>query len=235
MGYVRRSERIRVVVVLIVGLMAIGFLTWGMGKIYLEIVGQASSEKAEAVQYRSKDANPLPDIVLTLPEVKFWTCQVGVFQSESNAQLRKEQLRVSNLNAEVIRTDPWTVGIGFGHSADELKGLRQSLADKGISTVPKQVLLPERSFRVVGNASQLTAELLTNVNSILQEGLTAEALIKENQAWNALAGDYPPKELGGLHQFYCKIREKTTFEDQKALMLSLFAESQMVINRLSGK
>ena len=235
MGYVRFSERIRVVVVLIVGLMAIGLLTWGVGRIYLEIVGQASSEKAESVQYRSKDANPLPDIVLILPEVKFWTCQVGVFQNENNAQLRKEQLRVLNLNAEVIRTDPWTVGIGFGHSADELKGLRQSLADKEISTVPKQVVLPERSFRVVGNASQLTVELLTNVNTILQEGLTAEALIKEKQAWNALAGDYPPKELDGLHQFYCKVREKTTFEDQKALILSLFLEFQMVINKLSGK
>jgi len=235
MGYMRLSERIRVVVVLLLGIMAIGLLTWGVGKIYLELVGQSSREKAEAVQYRSKDANPLTDTVLILPEVKFWTCQVGVFQSERNAQLRKEQLRVMNLNAEVISTDPWTVGIGLGHSADELKGLRQSLADKEISTVPKQVVLPERSFRVAGNGSQLTVELLTNVNTILHEGLTVEALVKEKQAWNALAGDYPPKELEGLHQFYSKVREKTTFEDQKALGLSLFFESQRVMNRLSGK
>ena len=235
MGYMSLSERIRVVVVLIVGIMAIGLLTWGVGKIYLELVGQSSREKAEAVQYRSKDANPLTDTVLILPEVKFWTCQVGVFQSESNAQLKKEQLVVLNLNAEVISTDPWTVGIGLGHSADELKGLRQSLADKGISAVPKQVVLPERSFRVAGNGSQLTVELLTNVNTILQEGLTVEALVKEKQVWNALVGDYPPKELEGLHQFYSKVREKTTFEDQKALGLSLFFESQRVINRFSGK
>ena len=235
MGYMRPSERIRVVVVLIVGIMAIGLLTWGVGKIYLELVGQSSRKRAEAVQYLSKDANPLTDTVLILPEVKFWTCQVGVFQSERNAQLRKEQLGVLNLNAEVISTDPWTVGIGLGHSADELKGLRQSLADKEISTVPKQVVLPERSFRVAGNGSQLTVELLTNVNTILQEGLTVEALVKEKQAWNALAGDYPPKELEGLHQFYSKVREKITFEDQKALGLSLFFESQRVINRFSGK
>lgn len=231
----RLSERIRVVVVLIVGIMAIGLLTWGVGKIYLELVGQSSRKKAEAVQYRSKDANPLTDTVLILPEVKFWTCQVGVFQSERNAQLRKEQLRVLNLNAEVISTDPWTVGIGLGHSADELKGLRQSLANKEISTVPKQIVLPERSFRVAGNGLQLTVELLTNVNTILHEGLTVEALVKEKQAWNALAGDYPPKELEGLHQFYSKIREKNIFEDQKALGLTLFFESQRVINTLSGK
>lgn len=235
MGYMSLSERIRVVVVLIVGIMAIGLLTWGVGKIYLELVGQSSREKAEEVQYRSKDANPLTDTVLILPEVKFWTCQVGVFQSERNAQLRKEQLGVLNLNAEVISTDPWTVGIGLGHSADELKGLRQSLADKEISTVAKQFVLPERSFRVAGNGWQLTVELLTNVNTILQEGLTVEALVKEQQAWNTLVGDYPPKELEGLHQFYSKVRGKTTFEDQKALGLAFFSESQRVINRLSGK
>lgn len=231
----RLSERIRVVVVLIVGIMAIGLLTWGVGKIYLELVGQSSRKKAEAVQFRSKDADPLTDTVLILPEVKFWTCQVGIFQSERNAQLRKEQLRVLDLNPEVISTDPWTVGIGLGHSADELKGLRQSLANKEISTIPKQVVLPERSFRVAGNGLQLTVELLTNVNTILHEGLTVEALVKEKQAWNALAGDYPPKELEGLHKFYNKIREKNTFEDQKALGLTLFFESQRVINRFSGK
>lgn len=235
MGYMSLSERVRVAVALIVGIMAIGLLTWGVGKIYLELVGQSSRAKAEAVQSRSKEANPLTDTVLKLPEVKFWTCQVGVFQSEKNAQLKKEQLMVLNLNAEVISTAPWTVGIGLGHSAEELKGLRQSLADKGISTVLKQFVLAERSFRVAGNGSQLTVELLTNVNTILQEGLTVEALAKEKQVWNSLAGDYPPKQLEGLHQFYSKVREKTTLEDQKALGLSLFFESQGVINRLSGK
>ncbi len=235
MGSMRLSERIRVVVILIMGIMAIGLLTWGVGKIYLELVGQSSREKANLVQPRSKDANLLTDTVLILPEVKFWTCQVGVFQSEKNAQLRKEQLRMLNLNAEVISADPWTVGIGLGHSADELKGLRQSLAEKEIPTVPKQVALPERSFRVAGNGSQLTVELLTNVNNILREGLTAEALDKEKQSWNALAGDNPPKDLEGLHQFYSKIREKTVIEDQKAFGLSLFFETQRVINTLSGK
>jgi len=235
MEHMRLSERIRVVVVLIVGAMAIGLLTWGVGKIYLELVGQSSREKVEAVQYRNKDANPLTATVLILPEVKFWTCQVGVFQSERNAQLRKEQLMVLNLNAEVININPWIVGIGLGHSADELKGLRQSLAEKEISTVPKQIVLPERSFRVAGNGSQLTVELLTNVNNILKEGLTVEALTKEKQDWEALAGENPPKGLEKLHEFYSKAREKETLEEQKALGLSLYFESQRVINKFSGK
>lgn len=229
----RFSERIRAVVFLIVGITAIGLLTWGVGKIYLELVGHTGGKTVEKAQ-SSKETNPLTDSVLILPEVKFWTCQVGVFQSERNAQLRKEQLRVLNLNTEIIYHEPWIVVFGWSHSADELKEVRQSLADKGIFTVPKQIVLPERSFRVTGKGSQLTMELLTNVNTILQEGLTVEALTKEEQAWNALAGDYPPKELEGLHQIYCKIREQTTFDNQKAMIFTLFVESQRVINKLSG-
>lgn len=235
MRYKRLSERIRVVVILLVGIMAIGSLTWGVGKIFLELVGQSSSKKVATVQPSGKVANPQVATILILPEVKFWTCQVGVFQSEKNAQLRKEQLTVLKLNAEVISTNPWIVGIGLGHSADDLKILRQSLADKQISTVAKQIVLPVRSFRVAGNGSQLTIELLTNVNTILQTGLTSEVLVKEKQTWNALAGANPPTGLEGLHQVYDKVRGKTALEDQKALGLSLFSESQRVINKFSGK
>jgi len=146
-------EQIRVVVVLILGMMALGLLTWGIGKIYIELVGQ------------SRGAHPDNNTVLVLPEVTFWTCQVGVFQNESNAQMSKEQVKMLGIKAEVISSNPWVVGIGLGHSASELKGLRTFLAEKGISTVPKQITLPERSFRVAGNGAQLTVELLTNVNN----------------------------------------------------------------------
>jgi len=236
MGYMRLSERIRMIVVLTMGVITIGLLTWGVGKLYLGLVGKTSSEKAATVLNIVKDANPLTDTVLVLPEAKFWTCQIGVFKTDKNAQLKKQQLIVLNLDAEVVSADPWSVGIGLGHSADELKGLKQSLTVKGIPTVPKQIVLPARSFRVNGNGSQLTMELLTNVNTILQNGLTAEALVKEKQVWDTLAGDNPPTQLQGLHQIYNKIREKTTLEDQKAaLNLSLFIESQRVINKLSGQ
>ena len=229
----RLSERIRVVVFLIVGLTAIGLLTWGLGKIYLELVGHAGSKTVEEAPSGQK-ANQLTDSVLNLSEVKFWTCQVGVFQSEGNAQLRKEQLGMLDLKAEIISNNPWIVVFGWGHSAEELKEVRLSLAEQGISTVPKQIVLPERSFRVAGNGSLLTMELLTNVNTILQEGLTVEALAEEEQVWNALAGNYPPKELAGLHQYYCEIREQTTFKSQKGIIFTLFVESQRVIKILSG-
>lgn len=228
-------ERIRIVIVLILGMMALGLLTWGIGKVYLELVGQSSRAKTVGIQKSQKVSNTRDGTVLVLPEATFWTCQVGVFQSESNAQLSREKLQALAFNAEVISANPWTVGIGLGHSANELKGMRQSLSEKGIPTVPKQIVLSERTFRVAGNGAQLTVELLKNVNTILQKGLIAEALAKENQVWDTLAGDHPPKELEALHQLYSGVRAKTNFEEQSALGLSLYFESQRVINKYSGK
>lgn len=216
-------------------MVALGLLTWGIGKIYLELVGQSSRIQSQGTQTSQKDTNPDNNIVLVLPEVTFWTCQVGVFQNESNAQISKEQLRVLGFKAEVINSNPWVVGLGLGRSASELKGLRTLLAEKGISTVSKQIALPERTFRVAGNGAQLTVELLTNANNILKGGGIAEALAKEKQSWNAQAGNHPPKDLEELHQYYNLVRTKTTPEEQRALGLSLFYESQRVINLLSGK
>jgi hypothetical protein len=228
-------KRIRIAIILILGMMAMGFLTWGIGKVYLDLIGQSSRVKVEGVQNHSKELNPQIDTVLNLPEAKFWTCQVGVFKSESNAQLRKEQLMVLGFNAEVISSNPWMVGIGLGHSGDELKGLRQYLEEKGIPSVPKQMVLSERTFRVAGTGSQLMVDLLTNVNDILREGFTTKALDKEKQVWEAQAGDHPPKQLEGLHQIYSEVREKNSYEEEIILGLSLFFESQRVINQFSGK
>lgn len=231
----RSNNQFRIAIILIFGLIALGLLTWGMGRVYLELVSYSGHGKVQGVQTGKADNNTGSDNVLILPEAKFWTCQVGVFESESHAQVRKEQLMVLGLKAEIISSNPWTISIGLGHSADDLQGLRQNLSEKGITTIPKQIVLPKRTYRVTGNGSQLTKELLTNVNDILREGLTTNALAKEQQIWDSLAGGQPLKQLEGLHQVYCQVLEKTSLEDQNTLGLSLFFESQRVINLLSGK
>ena len=63
----------------------------------------------------------------------------------------------------------------------------------------------------------------------------SKALAKEKQVWDTLAGDHPPKELEGLHQLYSRIRAKPNIEEQSVLGLSLYFESQRVINKFSGK
>lgn len=227
--------RVRVVIILILGMVALGFLTWGIGKIYLELLGQSNRVQNQRAQTSQEGTNPDNTIVLVLPEVTFWTCQVGVFQNESNARLSKEKLKMLGFKGEVINSNPWVVGVGLGHSASELIGLRTALADRGISTMPKQILLPERTFRVVGNSSQPTVELLKKVNGVLRKGGGAEAFAEKDLLWDTEAGNHPPKDLEKLYQYYNAFRSKTTSEEQIGMGLSIFYESERVINLLSGK
>lgn len=228
------KTKFQVVLVLISGIIALALLTWGIGKIYLELLGQPGREQVVGVLAQNHEKTG-QDTILVLPKTTFWTCQVGVFQKEGNARSVREQLNAKGLKAEVISADPWIVAIGIGHSADELKPLRSRLEEEGLPTIPKQISLPERSFRVAGNGAQLTTELLTNVNDILQKGFTEEALAKEEQLWTTQAGDHSPADLEALHENYCRIRSKTTPEERKAIGLSLFFEFQRVINKFSGK
>ncbi|AET70609.1 hypothetical protein Desor_5225 [Desulfosporosinus orientis DSM 765] len=223
-------DQFRVLVVLILGLVALALLTWGIGKIYLELIGQPSQEKTVGQDKEKTNSN----IILTLPKTSFWICQAGLFQNEENAQLTKGHMNVLGYKAEVISANPWIVGVGLGHSAEEIKELRELLAAQGISTIPKQIQLPQRSFRVGGNGAELTAAMLTNVNTILGRGITKEVLNQEEQLWAALAGEHPPKDLVGLHEAYNQIRSQTDAQ-QKNIGLSLFFHFQRIINAYSGK
>lgn len=230
----RVLDQLRVVLVLILGIMALALLTWGIGRIYLELLGQSSHEYSLKAQSQSIEKTS-QDTILTLPKVGFWTCQVGLFQNEHNAQLLRDQLMVMGYKAEIVNVKPWMVGIGLGHSAEELKGLRLLLEEKGFPSIPKQIVLAERSFRVAGNGGQLTAELLKNANTILGTGFSKEVLTREEQLWLAQAGEHPPLDLERLHEFYNQLRAKKTLEEQKIIGFSLFFESERIINRFSGK
>jgi hypothetical protein len=231
----RVYERFKIIIVVVLGITALGLLTWGIGRVYLDLVGQSIGEKVQGANNLGQGADSVNSTVLILPEAKFWTCQIGVFQSQSNAQLRKEQLNVLNINAEVINANPCLVCIGLSHSADDLKGLKQALMERGISTMVKQIVLPKQTFRVAGNGSQLTAELLTNTNVILRDGFTPQALGKEKEMWDTGATVYPLKNLEGLHRIFNQLRENSKPEEQYAEGLTLYFEYQRVINILSGK
>lgn len=231
----RVMEKIKIVVVLFLGLTALGLLTWSIGKVYLELVSKSSQVNTGGSQTNQQDSTSQTTTVLVLPDVTFWTCQVGVFKTELNALNYVEQLQAVDLNAGVITSDPWIVGVGLGHAQDELSEMRQTLASKGISSLPKQIVLAERSFRVTGNGGQLTTEMLKNTYTILQKGLADETLAEEKNLWNSLAGSNPPQKLQALHSLYDQVRGKLASEERNALVLSLFFESQRVINLLSSK
>ena len=223
----------KIIVVLILGMLFLGLLTFGIGKVYLDLVGHSKSGNSLSVQ--NNLPNSSENNMLILPEIKFWTCQVGVFQKQSNAQLCVERLRASGYYAELFSNTPWSVGLGWGHSSHDLAGFRQSLAEKGISSLPKEIVLPERRFRVAGNFSELTKDLLTYTNDLLGRGLSTETLVKEKQSWEALAGKNPPKDLERLHQLFNQIRGNGTYQDENFWGLSLYCEFQRIIYQFSGK
>lgn len=227
-------DQFRVLVVLILGLVALALLTWGIGRIYLELIGQPGQKHVAEAQSFQDHQKSSANLILKLPKTSFWICQAGIFQNEENAQLIKGQLQVAGYTAEIIGANPWTVGVGLGHSAADVAELRERLAAQGIQTIPKQIQLPERSFRVGGNGAELTAAMLTNVNTILDKGFTEEVLNQEEQLWAALAGDHPPKDLAALHENYGRIRSQN-LTGQKNMGLSLFFEFQRIINTYSGK
>ncbi|MDQ7093849.1 SPOR domain-containing protein [Desulfosporosinus sp. PR] len=231
----KRFERLRMFIVIILGGLALGLLTWGIGKVYLELVGHSGGVKTQSAQKSNLPTDQGKGAVLVLPKAAFWTCQLGVFKSEENAQACLKQLGELASAGGVISENPWIVGIGLGHSAQELGGLKQSLAQKGVFVVVKRIELPERTFRITGNGSRLTMELLTNVNSLLQNGISPQILAQEQQAWNSLAGSHPPAELVQLHQLYSRLGEQSGPEERCSLGLSLYFQAMRIINDFSGK
>lgn len=231
----RSFERLRILMVVMLGMIALGLLTWGIGKVYLELVGNSGGVNTQKVLNRNQQTDSPKETLFVLPKVTFWTCQIGVFKNEENALSCQKQLREFGLAAGVISTNPWVVGMGLGHSAEELSGLKQALAQKGVPAIVKQIELSERTFRIGGNGSSLTMELLSNVYTLLQEGVSAQILAQEKEVWDSQAGDHPPKELAQLHQLYSQLREQTNPEVQRALGLSLYFDAARIINVFSGK
>ncbi|AFM43171.1 hypothetical protein Desaci_4321 [Desulfosporosinus acidiphilus SJ4] len=228
----KNFERLRILAALVLGIIGLGLLTWGIGKVYLELVGHSGGITAQKVKNGGRPADQTDIFVLS--KATFWTCQIGIFKSEENAQSCLKQLKELSYSGGIISHNPWIVVLGLGHTAEELNGLKQALAEKGIHALIKQVKLPERTFRVTGNGSHLTMELLANVNAILQEGINSQRLAEEFQLWNSLAGDYSPSQLVQLHNIYNLLREKSDPEEQHLLGLSLYFEAMRIINKFSG-
>ncbi|WP_088188360.1 sporulation protein [Desulfosporosinus sp. FKA] len=226
-------QRLRILTLVLLGMMALGLLTWGIGKAYLELVDHSAKVRIPQITSDGQAKNQADTLVL--PKATFWTCQIGVFQSEENAQSCLKQLQELANDGGIISRDPWIVAIGLGHTAKELSGVKEALAAKGIPAVIKQVELQERSFRVMGNGSRLTIELLANVNALLQEGISSQRLAQEQQIWNSLAGEHSPSQLVQLHNLYNLLRAKNDPQDQQLLGLSLYFAATRIINAFSGK
>ncbi|WP_242825408.1 SPOR domain-containing protein [Desulfitobacterium dichloroeliminans] len=102
-----------------------------------------------------------------MDKIEFWTCQMGVFNSERNANQEKERLQKLGWDAQVISKDPFIVAIGLAYAKDELLPIQELLKEGGMVTVPKFMTNPERAFQIRGIGAKETAEILVGVNTYL--------------------------------------------------------------------
>lgn len=184
----RPLYRLSVLLMLAGAAVGLLLLTWNLGRTYVGLVVQQDVPASAAVS----------ETVLVLPELQFWTCQTGVFTYRENAEQQVEILRSQGWEAQIFAENPYAVGVGVRSSKEETEDIRQGLSASGITTVPKQVLIAESSFRVVGNGVEQTVQILQEVNKYIASGLDPDVL---EQVIIALPPEESiPRELQGLRQ-----------------------------------
>lgn len=223
-----RNRRQRVLpdafAIIVVG-MILGIIVWKIGLTYLGILTGSGTKSTV------KQSSSISETVLKLPEFTFWTCQIGVFNSLEKAEQEQSTMHAQGWEAQIFTTQPWSVGIGLGHSPEELQEIRSALTQKGIVSIPKKVVVHEQIFRVTGNKGAETIKVLQTVNSLFKDGISADALSKSKKA---LAGssEAVPVEEQSLKQALVNLSLKPSLVEQKAGGLLLFAKYEDLLNKL---
>lgn len=147
----------------LIGCAVIVWITWFFGYTYVKLVTQPKGPGIPSSS--SVDQN---EFLLILDEIEFWTCQTGVFNSETNALKVKEQLGQLGWDAQIISRDPFIVGVGLAYSKEEVLPIQELLKEGGVASIPKSVISPERAFRIRGTGAIQTAQVLEKVNAFLK-------------------------------------------------------------------
>lgn len=210
--------------------LALVWMTRFFGYTYIRMLAEPKS---------SPQSTPNPSVQeqsqLNLSGLEFWTCQIGVFRSEENAQEEKDRLDQLGWEAQVISADPWVLGIGFDHSQEGLQVIREQLKEGGIVSVPKKFQIAERAYLIRGNGAEQTARALQAVQTYLR----ASDLPRE-EAISALEKEILipiPKGLSQLQEagLLAIKAERTLPEDaQRIVKLRLLAAYQATLEELKS-
>ncbi|RNC29951.1 MAG: hypothetical protein AWM53_00171 [Candidatus Dichloromethanomonas elyunquensis] len=148
------------IIMVILGISCISWFTWNLGKIFLGMVSAGTSEtKAKADQSGS--------VILNLPKVDFWTCQIGVYKDKKKADILVSSLKLEGRKAEIIKEEPYTVALGVFNNKEEAVRQGNILAQEGIQTWIKEETFPALHYKVSGNNIGKITSLLMIANSIL--------------------------------------------------------------------
>ncbi len=193
-------------VVVIIGISAIGWFTWNIGQLFLDLVAKSPVEDQERLEVRTSE-------ILILREFNFWTCQIGVFENEKNALNMVEITLAKGWKAEIIQVEPFVVAVGLFASKEEASFLSQNMTDKGIESWIRKESFPELHYKVNGPSVETVSNILRLSNSLLR-GTPKDELKEE------LAGDIDfqfaggcPEDLQSLNENLYYILSKDYKED----------------------
>jgi hypothetical protein len=176
-GPMRKKNYLRVlitVLVVILGISGIGWFTWHLGKIFIGLVSAAESGRTQEA--------PSGSVILDLPQISFWTCQVGIYNDRKNADLLLENLKDKGWKAGMIKEDPYTVAIGVYNTKEEAVAQGEIILQDGMEVWVRKETYPALSYKVKGKNIERATFILQTANSLI-----GGKSIKEIKA--ELAGD----------------------------------------------
>ncbi|MDA8229685.1 MAG: SPOR domain-containing protein [Desulfitobacterium hafniense] len=213
---------------LLVAVVMLVWFTFAIGRTYIDLV---AGSKHFSGNKKMQDE----EIVFKLPGLDFWTCQVGLFQSEENANKEKARLKELGWEAEILTEKPWTVAIGLGYSGEDLKVLIDNLKQNGINVVQKHFKLQEQSYKIAGNGSRVTASFLQSTNKYL----STTGVLEKQKELDVLAKYFSssyPQELHNFKQIVELMKDLPSQTIQLKMMdFFLYKEYNNTLIRLSQK
>lgn len=204
----------------LIGLAIIVWMTWFFGYTYVKLVTQPKSPTP--TPQSPVDQN---EFLLTLDPIGFWTCQIGVFNSEENALKEKERLKQLGWDAQIISSNPFIVAVGLGYSKEEVLPIQELLKEGGVVSVPKSVSSPERAFRIRGVGAIQTAEILEGVNVFLSTPYANREIILPQFESRVLSA--PHNALASLQEtsiLTIKAERTLPLDMRKIMSLHLYGE-----------
>lgn len=219
------------IVVVIIGISAIGWFTWNIGQLFLDLVAKSPIEDQEQMKVTTSQ-------ILNLPEFDYWTCQIGVFEDKENALNMVQISLAKGWKAEIIQAEPFVVAVGLFTSKEEAGFQNQIIIDKGIESWIRKEKFPELHYKVNGQSVEMVSNILMLSNSLLK-GIPKEQLKEE------LAGDIDflfaggcPEDLQSLNNnifsILSKDYKKDTFEYNQDL-LKLLLEYKAITTKFLPK
>ena len=148
------------VLVVIIGISGIGWFTWHLGRMFVGLVTSSSQDTLAEIQ-------PTGSQVLNLPEIKLWTCQIGVYKDRKNAELQVDSLKHKGWKAAIIKEEPFTIAIGSFAEKGEAVLLGDILTKEGIQSWAREESFPALNYKVSGKNVEGVTRILILTNSLL--------------------------------------------------------------------